>query len=417
MTAPPRRCFFIVAGEASGDQLGGAVATALRQRLPADQLQLRGVGGSAMAAAGVELLFSADELSVMGIVEVIRHYPRLKRLLNRCIAELTTSPPDLLLTIDYPGFNLRLAAAAKRLGIPVLHWVSPQIWAWRAGRIQTIQQRVDHMALLFDFELPYYQRAGLAATVVGHPMVQRVKSVFATAEAARVALGLQPTGEVIGLFPGSRVGEVERIFPLLLETAYRLWQHDSTRQYVVAPASALLEAQMRRQLAQRPHPPPLHFIADRPFDLMRSCDLILAASGTVTLEIALMQVPMVVVYRMAPLSYAILSRLVTIPHIALCNIVAEAAIVPELIQQQATAANLTRIAADLLASPTQRATMKQQLAQIRGRLREGDPAQRVAELALQLATRASPSPNRPPLKPLERAPPRGILRPYSLLLD
>ncbi|QEP43763.1 lipid-A-disaccharide synthase [Ectothiorhodospiraceae bacterium BW-2] len=371
----------IIAGEPSGDRLGAAVVRAMPQLSP--NIHFVGVGGELMAKAGVELLYSCHDLSVMGLVEVLRHYPRLKRKLQWTVTELQRLKPDLLLTIDYPGFNLRLATAMKRLGVPTLHYVGPQVWAWRAGRLETMKQQVDHIALLFEFELPYYQQAGLAATVVGHPMVGWVHSTLTPAE-AKIFCGSSPDRPLIGLFPGSRQSEIARHLPLMVASAEKLWRNQPQRQFVLVAATEPLAREIERWLRQADCRLPLQLVSGHSYDVMRGCELIIAASGTVTLEIALMQVPMVVIYRMAAVSYAILSRLVNIPHVSLCNIVANQAIVPELIQNQANVTRLVATAEPLL-RPSAAKEQQQRLATLKSMLAIGERgSENVAQLALSI---------------------------------
>ncbi len=375
----PAKQVLIVAGEASGDHHAGRlVEEVLRQR---DDIHFAGIGGEHMRRAGVEILVDSAEMAVMGIVEVLANYRFLKGVLERMRRELRERRPDLLILVDYPGFNLRLAETAKELGIKVLYYISPQVWAWKKKRVYKIRELVDMMAVVFPFEVACYDKVGVPVQFVGHPLTDEVKSDY-NREGILTELGLDPARPVLGLFPGSRQGEIKRLLPVMLESAKRVAKQLPEVQFLLPRASTL-----PAELIQGPVDEsglPITVVSGRPYDVMRGCDAIVSASGTATLEIALMQVPLVVTYKMAPLSYLIFSRLVKLEHIALCNIVAGERMAPELIQGDATAEKIGREALRLLTDREAAETMRHKQAGIREKLGGGDAAINVARLTLQM---------------------------------
>jgi len=373
----------VVAGEASGDIHAAAVVRAARQHDPT--LHFYGIGGEQMRAAGVETLVDCSEMAVMGLVEIIAHYPRLRRILQQLRQRLAQDRPALLLLVDYPEFNLMLAQSARRLQIPVLFYISPQVWAWRQYRVRRIRRLVDHMAVIFPFELPFYQQAGVPATFVGHPLIEQVQCQQ-SATAARQALGFDPQRPLIGLFPGSRRSEVSRLLPLQLAAAAQLLAQQPDRQLVLALAPGLDQQAVVQLCAASGLP--VRVIAGESHRVMRACDAIVTASGTATLEIALIGTPLVVIYRVAPVSGWLLRRLIKVPHIALCNIVAGERVAPELLQQEVTSAAISEQLQQLLENRHGAADrQRQKLATIQERLGRGGGAAAVAALLQQLRRR------------------------------
>lgn len=369
----------IVAGEASGDHHGAAVARAL---FAADgNLEIFGIGGVKMREAGVNTLVDAAEMAVVGLVEVLAHFPFIYRAFTLLAGILKRQPPALLILIDYPDFNLRLARVARANGVKVLYYISPQVWAWRAGRVHTIGRRVDHMAVVFPFEVPFYERAGVPATFVGHPLLESVRPTVSRAEAF-AAFGLDPSRPVVGLFPGSRRSEVRGLFPTILATAQLLRQRQPEVQFILPLASSLTRQDLEPQLTAAGLE--ITIVEGRPHDVMLACDAIVTVSGTVTLEIALIGTPMVIIYKVSPLTYQVGKRLIQVAHIGLCNIVAGERVVPEMIQHDAEPEKIAAEITRLLQDPVRVAEIKRKLATIRGLLGEGGASQRVAELALRL---------------------------------
>jgi lipid-A-disaccharide synthase len=246
---------------------------------------------------------------------------------------LKSQKPDLLILVDYPGFNLKLAKEAKKLGIKVLYYISPKVWAWRKGRVKTIHKVVDHMAVLFPFEVPIYQQANVPVSCVGHPLVDAVKSQLTVAE-AKVQFGLDENKQVLGLFPGSRRSEVQALLPLMIQAAERIVRQRPNIEVVLPLAPGLDSALFDDLIAKAGVR--IRVISGDFYELTQTCDAIVAASGTVTLEIALLAVPHFIIYKVSPLTYRILKRLVKIPYVGLCNIVTSKNIITELLQDDVT---------------------------------------------------------------------------------
>ena len=341
----PKR-IVIVAGEASGDAHAGRMIAALKARRP--DIEVSGIGGDALRQAGTEIFTDFRELAVMGLVEVLKRYREIKAVFNQLVEHLRREKPDLLILVDYPGFNLKLAKQAHKLGIPVLYYISPKVWAWRPGRVKTIRRYVDHMAVLFPFEETLYQDAGVPVSCVGHPLVDAVHSAF-NAQQAKQHFEIDPEHRVLGLFPGSRRSEVEALLPIMLQTAEKIKQRHFDLEVVLPLAPGLDMAFLQPMLKQSGLD--IKVVSGDFYDVIRSCDAIVAASGTVTLEIALMGVPHLIVYRVAPMSYRILKRLVKIPYVGLCNIVTHDNIITELLQDEVTVDNLDQHLTPLLTDP------------------------------------------------------------------
>lgn len=372
----------IIAGEASGDNLGASVAREIRRRLPS--ARLFGIGGPRMREAGVETLADAAAMAVVGLVEVISHFPVIYRAWKGVTGIIDHDPPDLLIPIDYPDFNLRVAKRARLRGVPVLYFISPQIWAWRPGRVHGIARRVDHMAVVFPFEIPLYQQAGVPVTFVGNPLLDTVPPRGERTGRCR-DLGLDPGRPVVGLFPGSRRSEIRTLLSTIGESARLLRERHPDVQFVLPLASTLSPDDLKPldHLSL-----PLTVVRERSVEVMDACDAILTVSGTVTLEIALKGVPMVIIYRVSPLTYQIGKRVIRVDHIGLCNIVAGERIVPELIQDDAEP---EKIAAELhryLVDREYAATVSRRLCSVRERLGSPGAAGRVADIALSLIQRS-----------------------------
>jgi lipid-A-disaccharide synthase len=324
---------FLSAGEPSGDLHGARVAEALRRRWPDSELY--GLGGDRMAAAGVELLAHVDRLAVMGFAEVARHLPYFVGLMRRVEQELRTRRPDVVIPIDYPGFNLRLARRAKRAGIPVVYYIAPQVWAWHRSRMKQLAENTDRLAVILPFEEQLFRDAGADATFVGHPLLDQ--SVAASDRAAFLGeLGLDAERPVLALFPGSRSQEVRRHLAVFADAAAAVQRTMPSVQPVIATGSAVPAS----HYAAAPWPRTMDG-----WSLLHHAQAALVKSGTSTLQAALAGTPLVVTYRMHPLTYFMAQRLVRVPHVGLVNLVAGERIAPELLQDDATP---ERLAAALL---------------------------------------------------------------------
>lgn len=370
----PKRVL-IVAGEASGEARAARLVEELRQHHP--QVSFFGIGGARMREAGVDTLVDCREMAVLGLIEVLRHYRRIKGVLEQMRKLLHQERPDLVILVDYSGFNLRLAPTAKELGIPVMYYISPQVWAWRRKRVYKIREVIDQMVVVFPFEVELYEKAGVPVRYVGHPLLDEVHSEFDRDGAMR-EFGLNPSRPCIGLFPGSRRNELQRLLPTLLDAAERIQAEQPEVQFLIPQASTLDRAEIDALLAGRSLP--VIVVENRFYDVTRACDAIATASGTATLEIALLRVPLVVVYRISGLSYRIMRRLIKLKHIAMCNIVAGEEVAKELLQDEVTA---ERISAELLhlLDPPVHAEKVARLGRVRETLGEPGGAARAAKVA------------------------------------
>jgi lipid-A-disaccharide synthase len=372
----------LIAGEPSGDALGAALIDALRRRVPA--VECFGIAGSAMRDAGCRALYPAEDLAVMGLVEVLAHLPRLLRIRRGLVRQLLADPPDVLVGIDAPDFTLPVEARLRRAGLPTVHYVSPSVWAWRERRIRHIAGAVDRMLTLFPFETGIYRRHGVPVTAVGHPLQTRLSPVTAAQRAdARAALGLRADLPVLALLPGSRAGEYRRLAPLFLDTAQWLRANGRPCQVVVplvgSAARAVLETERRRAGGGLS----CTLLDGGAQQAMTAADAVLLASGTATLEAMLLARPMVVAYRLSPLTYAIARRLVRTPHVAIPNLLAGERLVPEFIQHAATPVALGAALAGLL-EPDANAAMQARLEALRPPPGT-DPAERAADAVLEVA--------------------------------
>jgi lipid-A-disaccharide synthase len=374
----------IVAGEASGDLHGSNLIREARAIEP--DLRFFGICGPRMRAAGAEALVDSSEMAVVGLVEILSHFGTIRRAWQALARILRRNPPDLLILIDYPDFNLLLARVAKRAGVPVLYYISPQVWAWRAGRVHTIARLVDHMAVVFPFEVPFYQRAGVPVTFVGHPLADTVSSSLSVGD-ARSSLGLAPECLTVGLFPGSRHSEISRLLPVILDTARLLQAQYPQIQFALPLSPTLSMEDIQPFLAAAGVT--VTVCQGNIYDVMRACDAVVSVSGTVTLELALMEVPMVIIYRVAPLTYHVGKRLIRVDHVGLCNIVLGERAVPELLQAEAEPRRIAAEIARLLDDGDYARKMRERLSQVRIKLGSGGGSARVARLALAMIRESS----------------------------
>ncbi len=367
----------IIAGEASADAHGAGVVRALRRR-QAD-LVCFGVGGPALRDAGVEILVDAASLAVVGITEVAVKARALIDALGRVRRALARRRPALLVLIDLPDFNLMVAATARRLGIPVLYYISPQIWAWRPGRIRKIARRVDHMAVILPFEEVLYRRHGVPVTFVGHPLMD-----------AAPPLSAEPPGPPrVGLLPGSRDREIERHLPEMLAAAKAVARQRPDVRFTVSVAPGVDPAFVHRLIGEADAGGSLEMVVGGVRGILAHSTLVVAASGTVTLEAAVAGTPTVIVYKVSPLSYRLGRALIRVPFIGLANLIAEAPVVPELIQDEVTGETIAAHVLSLLDDPARRRAMRDALARVRLRLGPPGAGQRVATIAWRMLTARS----------------------------
>lgn len=375
----------IVTGEASGDLHGANLINAVTGVSPGTRFF--GVGGRRMAAAGCEILIPGEELAVMGIVEVIGHFPVIWRAFQRLKKVLTgRQKPDALVLIDFPDFNLRLAKHAKQAGIPVLYYVSPQVWAWRKGRVKTIAGVVDSLAAIFPFEPACYAGLDLQVKYVGHPLLDEFARDGAH-EGLRKRLGIAAGRKVVGLFPGSRRNELHYMLETLVATARLIIERDPNVHFLVPIADTLTTAEIEAQFTGGL---PVSFIESGQaniYQVARSCDTVLSVSGTVTLQVALTETPMAIFYKLSPLSYAIGRRLVRVKHFGLPNIVAGQQIIPEFLQEMATPQALAEEALHVLRDIGYAEAMRDGLRGMKAKLGAPGCSARVAEMLIDMISR------------------------------
>jgi lipid-A-disaccharide synthase len=390
--APPR--IALVAGEASGDQLGAGLVVALRERFP--DAEFAGVGGEAMRAAGFEAWHDSGALAVMGLAEVLRHLPRLLRLRAGLARRLLAWRPDVFVGIDAPDFNLGLERRLRRAGIPTVHYVGHSVWAWRQGRAARIGRSADRVLCLFPMEPEIYARHGVDARFVGHPLADAMP-LEPDRAAARVGIGLAPGVPLLALLPGSRGGEIERLAPDFLAAAARVREAMPALRIVAPMAGPAARARFERILAAHPDAgalaPVLRILDGRAREAMVAADVVLLASGTATLEAMLAKRPMVVGYRVAPLTHALVRGLgmLKVDRYALPNVLAREDLVPELMQHECTPRNLAAAVLAWLRQPQPGAALAPRFRELHLALRRGASA-RAAEVVAELVTAAAPAP-------------------------
>jgi lipid-A-disaccharide synthase len=368
----------LVVGEASGDIHGADLVKALEKREA--NLRFFGVAGEQLSQTNFEVLFNVSQLAGMGLVELfgsLRNILQAYRILRKAMRERR---PDLVVLIDFPEFNLRLARLANELAIPILYYISPQVWAWRRGRVRQIARRIDHMAVVFPFEVPFYETRGVKVNFVGHPLLDIVR-VEDSREVTLTRLGLDTGKRTVAILPGSRREEVSRHLPVLLEAARQL-RREVDIQFLVIRASTVDRRDLESGLEGFPLRIPI--VEDRRYDAVHACDLAWTASGTVTLETALLLKPMIIVYRLSWFTYALARLLVKVKHVGLVNIVAGEGVVPELIQSAFTAARVVRESRNIMDNQDLRDGIVKKLVALREKLGTPGAADRVASIALSM---------------------------------
>ena len=375
-----------LAGEASGDAHAAEVIAQLKLTQPA--IRISGMGSQEMKNAGVDVFFDSSIIAVTGLIEVLRHWGDIKQAMNIVKRALDETRPDLLVLVDYPEFNLKMARHARELGIKVLFYISPQVWAWRPKRIHKIGSLIDHMAVIFKFEQQYYKDAGIPVSFVGHPLVDKVKTDN-DAPAIRAEMGIPPAAKVVGLFPGSRHNEVTRLLPLMFATARQMQAQDPTLKFLLPVATSQHLDDISRQCDDSGID--ITVSQGEIYDVISCCDVIATCSGTVTLEIALLNIPMCILYKISWFSYSIMSRLLTIPYIGLANIVAGKAVVREFLQQDANPDTVSRELFELMENQGYRQQVKTGLERVRENLGTGNGAHNMAQLVMSLLTNPTAS--------------------------
>jgi lipid-A-disaccharide synthase len=376
----------ITAGEASGDQLGAGLIHAIKARCP--EATFQGIAGAKMQAAGCESLYPIERLSVMGLFEVVGRLAEMIPMRRRLAKRLIADPPDVLVGVDAPDFNLSLELMLRRAGVPTVHYVSPSVWAWRRWRLKKIARAVDRMLVLFPFEREFYQQREIPVSFVGHPMADEIP-MQSDRRAARRSLKLHQEGEWVALLPGSRVSEVRFLAEPLAQTAAWLARRRPGLRFVAplvdAATRSLFEAAVRRYAADVA----VHLVEGRARDAMAAADAVLAASGTATLEALLLKRPMVITYKTLPLTWIIGRRMVYVDQFGLPNLLAGEALVPELLQDEAVAERLGPALLEFFESPERVQVLEKRFAEIHAGLKNNASA-RAADAVLEVAAGGTP---------------------------
>jgi len=375
------------AGEASGDLHGGTLCRALAELAPG--MRLFGMGGPRMAAAGMDVVVDPTHRAVVGMSEAAGRLPELYRAYRALCRRLRESRPRALVVIDFPDFNLLLARRARRAGVPVIYFIPPQIWAWRAGRIGQVARRVSRVLAVLPFEPALYERAGIAVTFVGHPLLDALPFDL-TRDEARGRLGLTPSDEVIGLLPGSRPEEIARLLPPMLGAAARLYAAAPTRRFALGLAPSVARATVEGMIRGGGAGPRIQIAEGRTYEVMAGADALLVASGTATLEAALLGTPMVVCYRVSRLTEAVARLFVRgVQWVSLPNIIAGRTVVAEILQDEVRGPQLAHEAERLLCDPEQAALQRAAFKDIRSVLGEPGVGRRAARAVLEVAGAAT----------------------------
>lgn len=374
--------FVIMAGEASGDQHAAHLVQEIKILNP--NVSFSGIGGEKMAAAGVERICDISRLNIMGFTEVVRHFKVVYQIFKQIEAHIHETKPDALILVDYPGFNLRLAKKAKAMGIKVIYYISPQLWAWKPGRMKIIQENVDLMAVILPFEKKMYEEAGVNAHFVGHPLIQTVKTTLSHQEVCK-KWNLPLNKKLIGMLPGSRPGEIKRIFPVMLKAVEKLQQHNDDLAFVLLIAPTLSTIDFEPYLKNTMLKLQLHYVNADHYDVVNACHSLMVTSGTATLETALLEKPMVLVFKTSMLNYILAKSFIRVKYIGLCNLLAQKMIIPEIIQHDLTSDNLFQAMQRLIDDPIYYQHVEQELANVKNLLTAETTDKTLAELALEVA--------------------------------
>ncbi len=387
-----KKKIFFIAGEASGDLHGSQLVKSLLVRNP--NISIYGIGGNSMAQAGMRLVFHSSDIAVMGIVEIIRHLKVFYNVFKWIKRSLDKDPPDLVVLIDFPDFNLRVAREVAKRGIPVVYYISPQVWAWRRKRIQHISKYVTHMLVIFPFEETMYRKHDVPATYVGHPLLDRIDPHCRAEISDQVYkdFGLSPLYPVVGLFPGSRASEVRVLLPIFIQAAQALQRRFPRMQFILGEAPDLSEDIYENILKK----------VDLSVQRTRTgieptvsiCDLAIVASGTATLELALFGLPMIVAYRVSPITFGFGRLLVRVPSIGMVNLVSQKNIVPELLQENLNKNNLYQLCCRFFTESIYYTSVKKELFNIKKMLGQTGASEKAAQIVLEVLSLKTRGPGR-----------------------
>lgn len=367
----------IIAGETSGDLHGAKLVKALKQRNKG--LFFFGIGGQALKETGAEILVDAREISVVGITEVFSKIPNILRSIRMVKRTFRVMRPDLLILIDFPDFNLHVAATAKKLGIPILYYISPQIWAWRPGRVKKIDKLVDHMAVILPFEEDFYRKQNIPVTFVGHPLLE---NSFSTKEG--IEKKWMESNSVIGLLPGSRHGEIERHLPVMIDAARLLLKKIESIRFIISLSPDVEEKRVKEIVRNHRGEIDFEIAAGNMRRVFERSKVVIAASGTVTLESAISGTPMVIIYKVSPVSFWLGKTMIRVKNIGLVNLIAGKEIVPELIQEKASAKRIADTVFRMLSDPPGLKQLSHELLAIREKLGGPGASERVADIAFRM---------------------------------
>jgi len=367
----------MIAGEPSGDLLGAPLIKELKKEN--SESKIYGIGGDLMIKEGLENIFHIEQLSIMGFTEILKSIPFLKKVFNRMKKELRVNKPDIVVLIDYPGFNLRFARMAKKSGCKVFYYVSPQVWAWRKNRINIIAKYVDMIAVIFKFEEELYKQKNVNVKFVSHPILERIK-VNLTKKEFFALHNLDDSTPVIGLLPGSRKQEIQKMFPIMLNAALKMRENHNNLQILVANLSTL-EKSIYTDIIKNSSR--IVLAGEHIYELMKYSTFLVVASGTATLESAYLETPMIIVYKTSPVTFFLGKRLVKLPYIGMINILAGKSIVPELIQKKFTPENVAASVLDYLNNPVLLNSVKDELKKTKNLLGEGSASKQTAALIIK----------------------------------
>jgi lipid-A-disaccharide synthase len=365
----------IVAGEASGDLHGSSLIRELRNVNP--QIQLFGIGGDRMKKEGMELLYHIDKLSIMGFFEVLSKLRMIREVMKTMLRLAKERRPDLVVLIDYPGFNLRFAQRIKKMGVPIVYYISPQVWAWGGNRVKKMKGLIDKMIVVFPFEVEIYKKFDIDCEFVGHPLLEVVRPILSF-EDFQSKFDLRKNEVLLGLLPGSRWQEVERILPIMVQTAELLGSRIKNLRVMLGLASTIKRQRVQTILDQ--FKSRVEIIENLTYDLMKHSDLLLVTSGTATLESAILGTPFLVLYKTSLWTYLFAKSLVSIPNIALANVVAGKKIVPEYIQNKAVPKDIADETYDILTDKPRYKSIQNELSLVKEKIGEAGASKRAAQI-------------------------------------
>ena len=371
----------IIAGETSGDQHGAKLVKAMQKR--SKELVFFGIGGQALKEAGTDILIDAREISVVGLTEVFSKIPNILRSLRIVKKTFSTMRPNLLILIDFPDFNLHVAATAKKMGIPILYYISPQIWAWRLGRVKKIDKLVDHMAVILPFEEDFYRKQKIPVTFVGHPLLE---NSLPTKE--MIGDKWRDDIPVIGLLPGSRNGEIERHLPVMIDAARILFKKIETIKFIISLSPDVEEKHLKEIVKKHKGEAEFEIAAGNVRKIFQRSKVVVAASGTVTLESAISGTPMVIIYKVSPVSFWLGKAMIRVKNIGMVNLIAGKEIVPELIQEEASSKRIADMVFKMLNDPSGLKQLSHELMAIRDKLGGPGASGRVADIAFRMLERS-----------------------------